>query len=131
LETLLIYSLTRLILLFLSYEGAFDNGDWHGQGIRTLASGRVFTGVFNHNELVQGIETFSDGYRFFSPFKDSIPSINLSCEFNFFLRYEGAFENDRAHGQGIETLANGYRFFSPFKDSIPSINLSCEFNFFF
>jgi len=129
LETLLIYSLTRLILLFLSYEGAFDNGDWHGQGIQTLASGRVFTGVFNHNELVQGIETLSDGFRYFSPFKDSIPSINIFYAFNFFLRYEGAFENNRAHGQGIETLAN--RFFSPFKDSIPSINLSCEFNFFF
>jgi hypothetical protein len=44
------------------------------------------------------------------------PSISLANNL-----YEGAFENDRAHGQGIETLANGYRFFSPFKDSLANL----------
>jgi hypothetical protein len=74
----LIYSLTRLILLFLSYVGSFENGEWHGKGIKTLACGRVFTGVFTHNKLHgEVVVTNTDGSRYFFPFKDYIPSINL------------------------------------------------------
>jgi len=81
----LIYSLTRLILLFLSYVGAFENGECHGQGIHTLACGRVFTGVFTHNKLHgEVMVTNTDGSRYFFPFKDHIPSINLYYAFNFF-----------------------------------------------
>ena len=54
-------SLTHLISSF-SYEGAFENGEKHGQGT----------------------ETFPDGSRYFSPSKDSIPTIHLSYAFNFF-----------------------------------------------
>ena len=48
-------SLTHLISSF-SYVGAFENGEEHGQGT----------------------ETNADGSRYFSPFKDSIPTIHLS-----------------------------------------------------
>jgi hypothetical protein len=80
-----IRSLMYSILLFLSYVGAFENGEWHGQGILTLACGRVLTGVFTHNELHgEVMVTNTDGSRYFFPFKDYIPSINLYYAFNFF-----------------------------------------------
>ena len=100
-------SLANLIASF-RYEGAFEKCKRHGHGIETFSDGsRYFSpfmthfllstslatlissiryeGAFEKNERHgQGIETNANGYRFFSPFKDSIPSINLSCEFNFF-----------------------------------------------
>jgi len=48
-------SLANLISSY-RYEGAFEKNKRHGQGL----------------------ETFSDGSRYFSPFKDSILSINLT-----------------------------------------------------
>ena len=57
----LIYSYAHLISSF-RYEGAYKNGEAHGQGIETRAN----------------------GYRFFSPFKDSFPPFHLSCDINFF-----------------------------------------------
>jgi hypothetical protein len=34
-----------------SYAEAFENGEWHGQGIFTLACGREIKGVLVQNEL--------------------------------------------------------------------------------
>jgi len=58
---LLSTSLASLIFSF-RYEGAFEKDEKHGPGI----------------------ETNADGYRFFSPFKDSFPPFHISCGFNFF-----------------------------------------------
>ena len=102
-------SLANLISSF-RYEGAFEKDVKQGQGIETysdhprsryfspfmthflpstslatLISSLRYEGAFEKNDRHgQGIETFANGYRFLSPFKNSIPSINLPCEFNFF-----------------------------------------------
>jgi hypothetical protein len=104
-------SLANLISSF-RYEGAFEKNERHGQGI----------------------ETFPNGSRYFSPFKDSILSINLSYAFNIYSYTHSkvtrelskmanlsdafniysymhskvtrkTFENGEWHGQGIFKLA--------------------------
>ena len=80
----------KAILFSVSrYEGAYKNGEKHGQGIVTNA----------------------DGSRCFSRLQDSLLlTYSLTHLILLFLSYVGAFENDEWHGQGVLTSANGYRF---------------------
>ena len=64
------------------------------------------------------------------PLKTTFPPSTSITHLISSFRYEGAFENDGAHGHGIETNADGYRFFSPFKDSF-TFHISCDLNLFF
>jgi hypothetical protein len=80
------------------YEGGWENGEYHGKGVFTSASGgNKYEGGFENGEYHgKGVFTFADGNK-----------------------YEGGWENGKQHGQGVITSTDGAKHEVVFKNGKP------------
>jgi len=76
----------------IEYKGIWENGKYHGHGRKLYSRGGGYEGLWEHGKRSgTGISFFDDG-------REDNSSRNFP--FNGLLRWEGPFENDKAHGVG-------------------------------
>ena len=50
------------------YEGGFENGDFHGQGVLEVEGKDEYQGIFENGELARGVAKWRDGSKFVGDF---------------------------------------------------------------
>ncbi len=77
-----------------SYQGSFENGNKHGEGMYTWANGNTYEGDYKDDRRNgRGVFTFANGDK-----------------------YEGDFRDDKRHGVGAYNWANGSRYVGEYRD---------------
>ena len=90
------------------YFGGWKDGDLHGQGTFTWASGSKFVGSYKDgNKHGQGIFTYADGGNFVGSFKDGKIQGQGTHTYADGDKFVGLYRDGKRHGQGIYSLANG------------------------
>ncbi|WPZ36983.1 peptidoglycan-binding protein [Thalassobaculum sp. OXR-137] len=100
-----------------SYEGGFQAGRLHGQGVYTWVSGDRYEGGFSDGMATgRGVFSFADGSRYEGDWRDSDFNGRGVFTDGAGYRYEGDFKDGKQSGQGVATFANGYRYEGDWRD---------------
>ena len=99
------------------YVGEIKDGEPHGQGTYTWASGEKYVGEFKDGKKNgQGTFTFYDGAKYIGKFKDGEYSGNGTFSYKDGSKYVGEWKNGKENGQGTLTYDDGSKYVGEFKD---------------
>lgn len=91
------------------YEGEFDEGDKHGQGIEYYSDGKLkYKGSYKDDVRAgSGIYYYQNGDKYAGQFVNNTPNGRGTYYFSDGDRFIGYFRNGRRHGPGILYNADG------------------------
>ncbi len=93
------------------YEGTYEIGKMHGQGILTYANGDLYKGGFRDDEKDGlGLQTWAKGNRYEGTYragKEDGHGVHIWANGR---RYEGDFQEGKMHGMGVFTWEDGGRY---------------------
>lgn len=91
-----------------TYEGSWDNGNFHGQGTLTWSNGSTYTGSFVKGQREgYGVIRWYTGNRYEGNWKNSKRHGKGVQYYNDGGKYEGNWKEDFFHGQGTFTWKDG------------------------
>ena len=103
-----------------SYQGAFQDNKYHGQGTLSYGDGRVFTGTFDKGSIARGTMSYTDGSSYQGAFKDH----KRHDDHGLYLypdggsQYKGSFVNDAMQGHGSMVWKSGTKYVGEFQNSV-------------
>ena len=100
------------------YNGSWQNGVPHGNGVVIFENGDILKGTFENGLNGTVCWKYKKGIQYDGTIKNGQPSGHgkMSVQKDGFVSYEGEFENGNRCGKGVHYLRSGNRYEGEFKD---------------
>lgn len=100
------------------YDGYYQFGWRHGQGVYRYADGREYEGEWKNGlQEGRGAMKYANGWRYEGDWKNNLPEGNGTLKGSDGTTYQGEFKNGRPEGKGVMNFADGTVYEGDFKGS--------------
>eukprot|EP00546_Thalassionema_frauenfeldii_P020876 CAMPEP_0178903642 /NCGR_PEP_ID=MMETSP0786-20121207/5266_1 /TAXON_ID=186022 /ORGANISM="Thalassionema frauenfeldii, Strain CCMP 1798" /LENGTH=853 /DNA_ID=CAMNT_0020575027 /DNA_START=141 /DNA_END=2702 /DNA_ORIENTATION=- len=102
------------------YEGEWENGQRHGQGVYTWYDGDLYTGPWREGKRHgHGVFVFSDGRLYDGEYNMGQREGQGMFVWPYGAKYEGSYYQDKRNGSGVYVYADGRIYRGEYRDDRP------------
>jgi hypothetical protein len=99
-----------------TYTGSFKDGGRHGEGVLLLPGDRKMVGVWENDEIVEGLYTLPDGTIYEGQWKFREKNGWGKLTYRDGRKYIGEFKSDQRHGKGTMIYSDGRKYEGDFQN---------------
>jgi hypothetical protein len=97
------------------YTGGFKNGNRHGKGVMLMPGDRKIVGVWEDNEITEGVFTQPDGTVYDGQWRFRERNGMGTLTFPDGRKYSGEFKSGQRHGRGTMIYPDGRKYVGSFE----------------